>query len=325
MGPMTIRKKQVVAYTVVVAVCYGLFWVLGGAAMFYSMLVQFFVLPLSHFFLALWMGLEKSWKERQWWLLLYFGFGYFLMQYGTFSLLNMVSVGKFNPPEPSLFLLGAACALPGMALGAVIRWGRELPAAPQDRRPLWAFGLVWGGCVTLQLGLLWLPMVLQFPGTLLALFGLPYFPSEAAMAVFAALSDIAYFAGSCGLAQLAGLAAGFLVGRSPRWTGREKARLLPLFGAAGPWPWGWAAPRAVWRAIWAWIWRHPCSCCPWGTWPGRSCPGQGWGPAYFWPAGKTLLTNPGHSAIINHQTNAYLLIKRGGGTGPVMPGNLRNS
>ena len=53
------------------------------------------------------------------------------------------------------------------------------------------------------------------------------------MAVFAALSDIAYFAGSCGLAQLAGLAAGFLVGRSPRWTGREKARLLPLFGAAG--------------------------------------------------------------------------------------------
>ena len=234
MGPMTIRKKQVVAYTVVVAVCYGLFWVLGGAAMFYSMLVQFFVLPLSHFFLALWMGLEKSWKERQWWLLLYFGFGYFLMQYGTFSLLNMVSVGKFNPPEPSLFLLGAACALPGMALGAVIRWGRELPAAAQDRRrPLWAFGLVWGVCVILQLGLLWLPMVLQFPGTLLALFGLPYFPSEAAMAVFAALSDIACFAGSCSLAQLAGLAAGFLVGRSPRWTGREKARLLPLFGAAG--------------------------------------------------------------------------------------------
>ena len=234
MGPMTIRKKQVVAYTVVVAVCYGLFWVLGGAAMFYSMLVQFFVLPLSHFFLALWLGLEKSWKERQWWLLLYFGFGYFLMQYGTFSLLNMVSVGKFNPPEPSLFLLGAASALPGMALGAVIRWGRELPAAPQDRRrPLWAFGLVWGVCVILQLGLLWLPMVLQFPGTLLALFGLPYSPSEAAMAVFAALSDIAYFAGSCGLAQLAGLAAGFLVGRSPRWTGREKVRLLPLFGAAG--------------------------------------------------------------------------------------------
>ena len=234
MGPMTIRKKQVVAYTAVVAVCYGLFWVLGGAAMFYSMLVQFFVLPLSHFFLALWMGLEKSWKERQWWLLLYFGFGYFLMQYGTFSLLNMVSVGKFNPPEPSLFLLGAACALPGMALGSVIRWGRELPAAPQDRRrPLWAFGLVWGVCVILQLGLLWLPMVLQFPGTLLAFFGLPYFPSEAAMAVFAALSDIAYFAGSCGLEQLAGLAAGFLVGRSPRWTGREKARLLPLFGAAG--------------------------------------------------------------------------------------------
>ena len=57
--------------------------------------------------------------------------------------------------------------------------------------------------------------------------------SRGILAVFTALSDIAYFAGSCGLAQIAGLAAGFLVGRSPRWTGREKARLLPLFGAAG--------------------------------------------------------------------------------------------
>ena len=55
----------------------------GTGAMGYSFLVQLFTLPLANFIIALLMGLDKSWKERQWWLLLYFGFGFFLMQYGT--------------------------------------------------------------------------------------------------------------------------------------------------------------------------------------------------------------------------------------------------
>ena len=224
MGPMTIRKKQVVAYTVVVAVCYGLFWVLGGAAMFYSMLVQFFVLPLSHFFLALWMGLEKSWKERQWWLLLYFGFGYFLMQYGTFSLLNMVSAGKFNPPEPSLFLLGAACALPGMALGSVIRWGRELAARPEGMRRAWlVYGLVWGVCVLVP----YLVAFLSWACTFVALF-VPI--SESAFLSVQSIIPALFLAGPCGIAQLAAAGMGFFLGKSPDWT--RQVKYLPVFGAA---------------------------------------------------------------------------------------------
>ena len=78
------RGKQVLAYSIVLAVCYAAFWLFAGGtgAMGYSFLVQLFTLPLANFIIALLMGLDKSWKERQWWLLLYFGFGFFLMQYG---------------------------------------------------------------------------------------------------------------------------------------------------------------------------------------------------------------------------------------------------
>lgn len=130
---MSSRKKQVLAYSIVLAVCYAAFWLFAGGmgAMGYSFLVQLFTLPLANFIIALFMGLDKSWKERQWWLLLYFGFGFFLMQYGTFSLANMLSKGSFNLPEWGLFSTGMALALPGMALGSVIRWGRELSTRHQ--------------------------------------------------------------------------------------------------------------------------------------------------------------------------------------------------
>ena len=232
------RKKQVIAYTIVLGVCYAVFWAIGAGvgAMFYSFLVQFFTLPLASFIVALLMGLDNSWKGRQWWVLLYFGFGYFLMQYGTFSLANMISMGRFRSPlgDLDLVLMGAAYALPGMALGSAVRWGRELASHPgHRRRPLWAFGMVWGLCVTVQLGLIWLPTVLQLPGALLPLVGLPYFPSEAVSNGFAAAFHLAYWAGNCAVAQACAFAAAFLVGRSPQWTGKEKLRLLPLFGAAG--------------------------------------------------------------------------------------------
>ena len=109
---MSSRKKQVLAYSIVLAVCYAAFWLFAGGmgAMGYSFLVQLFTLPLANFIIALFMGLDKSWKERQWWLLLYFGFGFFLMQYGTFSLANMLSKGSLNLPEWGLFSTGMALA-----------------------------------------------------------------------------------------------------------------------------------------------------------------------------------------------------------------------
>ena len=213
------RGKQVLAYSIVLAVCYAAFWLFAGGmgAMGYSFLVQLFTLPLANFIIALLMGLDKSWKGRQWWLLLYFGFGFFLMQYGTFSLANMLSKGSFNLPEWGLFSTG-------MALGSVIRWGRELAARPEGLRRAWlVYGLVWGECVLVP----YLVAFLSWACTFVALF-VPI-PEGVFLSVESIIPAL-FLAGPCGVAQLAAAVMGFFLGKSPDWT--RQVKYLPLFGAA---------------------------------------------------------------------------------------------
>ena len=220
------RGKQVLAYSIVLAVCYAAFWLFAGGtgAMGYSFLVQLFTLPLANFIIALLMGLDKSWKGRQWWLLLYFGFGFFLMQYGTFSLANMLSKGSFNLPEWGLFSTGMALALPGMALGSVIRWGRELAARPEGLCRAWlVYGLVWGVCVLVP----YLIILLIGACTFVALFvPIPEWVFLSVESIIPAL----FLAGPCGIAQLAAAGMGFFLGKSPGWT--RLVKYLPVFGAA---------------------------------------------------------------------------------------------
>lgn len=220
---MSSRKKQVLAYSIVLAVCYAAFWLFAGGmgAMGYSFLVQLFTLPLANFIIALLMGLDKSWKERQWWLLLYFGFGFFLMQYGTFSLANMLSKGNFNLPEWGLFSTGMALALPGMALGSVIRWGRELSTLHQGLRRAWlVYGLVWGISALL-------PYLIALLVMALTIF---MFVPEIAFQILERGLQVLFLAGPCGIAQLAAAVMGFFLGKSPDWT--RQVKYLPVFGAA---------------------------------------------------------------------------------------------
>ena len=208
---MSSRKKQVLAYTIVLAVCYVSFWLFAGGtgAMGYSVLVQLFALPVAGFVISLIMGLDKSWKERQWWMLLYFGFGFFLMQYGTFSLANMLSKGSFSLPERGLFSTGMALALPGMALGSVIRWGRELAARPEGMRRAWlVYSLVWGVCVLVP----YLIILLIGACTFAALF-IPI-PEGVFLSVESIIPAL-FLAGPCGIARWP-LRDGLLPGQIPR-------------------------------------------------------------------------------------------------------------
>ena len=63
---MSSRKKQVLAYSIVLVVCYVAFWLFAGGmgAMGYSFLVQLFTLPLANFIIALFLfeGLYKLLK-----------------------------------------------------------------------------------------------------------------------------------------------------------------------------------------------------------------------------------------------------------------------
>ena len=146
------------------------------------------------------------------------------MQYGTFSLANMLSKGSFNLPEWGLFSTGMALALPGMALGSVIRWGRELAARPEGLRRAWlVYGLVWGVCVLVP----YLVAFLSWACTFVALF-VPV--SESAYLSVQSIIPALFLTGPCGIAQLAAAGMGFFLGKSPDWT--RQVKYLPVFGAA---------------------------------------------------------------------------------------------
>ena len=216
------RKKEVIAYTVVLAVCYAAFWCFpANGAMAYSLLVQFLALPVAGFVVALLMGLDNSWKERQWWLLLYFGFGFFLMQEGTFGLAAALSRGWFSLPQQGLFTTGIALALPGMVLGSVIRWGRELAAHPQGLSRVWlAYGLVWGICTALP----------YLTGNLSLLTLVLFLIPDSAFPFVRQGIQVLFLAGPCVVAQLAALFTGIFLGKSSEW--KREMKYLPVFGAA---------------------------------------------------------------------------------------------
>ena len=148
------KLVQTLSFLVIWAVCVAVFWLGGGSdAMGFSILVLYGVLPLSTFVVSLLMGLDASWKERQWGMLLYFGVGFMLMPYGTFSLANMLSTGNIRLPEWEYIAYGMVYAMQGMCLGSVIRWGRAPQSQPQ--RPSPPFVDLWPGvgnyrCGTVQ-------------------------------------------------------------------------------------------------------------------------------------------------------------------------------
>lgn len=149
------RLLEVLSFLVVWAVCVAMFWLGGGSdAMGYSILVMYLVLPVTTFVCSLLMGLDTSWRERQWLFLLYFGVGYVLLPYGTFSTANMLTTGTFRLPEWQYILYGTVFAMQGLCLGSAIRWGRALRRSHGDKcRPLWVFGVVWGSTAFLLFSL----------------------------------------------------------------------------------------------------------------------------------------------------------------------------
>ena len=224
---------ETLSFLVIWAVCVAVFWLGGGeaGAMGYSILVLYWVLPLCTFVVSLVMGLDPYWKERQWWLLLYFGVGYMLVPYGTFSMANMVSTGTVHLPEWEYILYGMFYAVPGMCLGSAVRWAKARKSFPGDRRrPLWTFGLVWGFSAA---ALFSLPLI-----EVIALFLSMLFPyGEVEIASLRGGAGTFLFVLHCVLGGLAALWTGWTLGGSSMWqeghgTFPEKWLCVPLFGAA---------------------------------------------------------------------------------------------
>lgn len=101
------------------------FWfVPAGDEMAYSLLVIYMILPLNILITSFLIGKNDYYGGKKWLFSVLFGAMYFLAAYGTFSLSNMISFGKFNSPDMDVLLLipiGAVISLFAMAIGFGIK------------------------------------------------------------------------------------------------------------------------------------------------------------------------------------------------------------
>ena len=111
----------VIAYLTIWALSIIVFWLGGNQdAMGYSLVVFYFVLPISTFIISFFIGKSNGWTNIKWLMLLFFGIMTMLAPYLTFSLSNMIHFNKFNIPDVKSLLVGIICSAIGIAVGSII-------------------------------------------------------------------------------------------------------------------------------------------------------------------------------------------------------------
>lgn len=112
----------VIAYLVIWVVSIVVFWLGGNQdAMGYSLVVFYFVLPISTLIICVFIGKNDGWTNIKWLMLLFFAIMNMLAPYFTFSLSNMITFNKTNMPDATGFLSGIICAAIGIAIGSIIK------------------------------------------------------------------------------------------------------------------------------------------------------------------------------------------------------------
>lgn len=112
----------VIAYLVIWVLSIVVFWLGGNQdAMGYSLVVFYFVLPISTLIISVFIGKGDGWTNVKWLMLLFFGIMNMLAPYFTFSLSNMITFNKFNMPDAAGFLSGIICAAIGIAIGSIVK------------------------------------------------------------------------------------------------------------------------------------------------------------------------------------------------------------
>lgn len=119
-----LRKTVILAvYLGVWALCLIAFWLFArpSDALGYSIVFLWLIMPVVTFVTALLIARDDIWGRRKWLSPLAFGTMLLLVEYGTFSLANMIAndFAAINSPSLSWFLAGAVISLIGLAIGSI--------------------------------------------------------------------------------------------------------------------------------------------------------------------------------------------------------------
>lgn len=111
----------VMGYLVIWAFLMILFWfgTDGDDAMGFGLLALWIILPMATMVSSFFIGRDNSWGKYRWLMCVFYGIMFMLMEYGTFSLSNMIAFHKTNLPEPTNILPGIIYSAVGMLIG----WG----------------------------------------------------------------------------------------------------------------------------------------------------------------------------------------------------------
>ena len=112
----------VIAYIVIWVLSIVGFWFGGNQdSLGYSLVVFYFVLPVSTLIISVFIGKGDGRTNIKWLMLLFFGIMNMLDPYFTFSLSNMITFNKFNMPDATGFLSGTISAAIGIAVGSIVK------------------------------------------------------------------------------------------------------------------------------------------------------------------------------------------------------------
>ncbi|MCD8005905.1 MAG: helix-turn-helix domain-containing protein [Oscillospiraceae bacterium] len=125
----TVKSKRnigkliiIATYLIIYAIAMILFWCVadGSDAMGYSLIIFYFVLPITTFVLSILIGTNDYWGRWKWLSAVIFGVMYTFAEYATFRLVNTIAFGDFNLPNLTLWLAGAIISLAGLEIGTLV-------------------------------------------------------------------------------------------------------------------------------------------------------------------------------------------------------------
>lgn len=115
----------ILSYLLIWASAMIVFWFFtsGSDAMGYSLMLLWFILPVTTFIVSVIISKNNFWGKRKWAFTLFFGVMYMLAEYGTFKIANNITFNKLNSPDLGMIVAGAIISAIGMLAGSL--WNKK--------------------------------------------------------------------------------------------------------------------------------------------------------------------------------------------------------
>lgn len=123
----TVKSKNKLAFSILMATYNGI-WILSiilfysgifgpTDGMLYSLLIFYFILPVTMLTVSLTIGKNNYMETGKWWMVILLGLTYTFVDYATFKTANAQSIRDLGMPNITLFFNGVIISAIGLIIG----------------------------------------------------------------------------------------------------------------------------------------------------------------------------------------------------------------